>query len=232
MAYIDAGRTAALQGIDPDKPARASFFLTDPRLEFDYRDTEGNKRLFARAIRGDGLGGAATCSKASPRLRRSTSIRSPRSIWTRTARGRVCLTGDAAWCASPDRAWAPPSRWWARTCWPTNSQAAVSDYAAAFEPISATAGAVCRAMSASRDRRAENRAILLGSARPAAQHRYADAAHPGGQQAGRPPVAGGRAVVRPAELLNAAAPWRPAPAAKRPAPSFASAATREMLANS
>ena len=54
MACIDAGRTAALQGIDPDKPARASFFLTDPHLAFDYRDTEGNKRLFAERYAGMG----------------------------------------------------------------------------------------------------------------------------------------------------------------------------------
>ena len=54
MAYIDAGRTAALQGIDPDKPARASLFLSDPDVAFDYRDTEGNKRLFVERYAGMG----------------------------------------------------------------------------------------------------------------------------------------------------------------------------------
>ena len=63
MAYIDAGRTAALQGIDPDKPARASLFLNDPHVAFDYRDTEGNKRLFAEQVRRDGMGSSHTARR-------------------------------------------------------------------------------------------------------------------------------------------------------------------------
>ena len=54
VAYIDAGRTVALQGIDPDQPARASLFLSDPHVPFDYRDTDGNKRLFAQRYAGMG----------------------------------------------------------------------------------------------------------------------------------------------------------------------------------
>src|SRR5947209_17028474 len=54
MAHMDPGRTVAIQGIDPDKPARASLMLTDPDVEFDYRDTEGNKRLFAQRFAGMG----------------------------------------------------------------------------------------------------------------------------------------------------------------------------------
>jgi 2-polyprenyl-6-methoxyphenol hydroxylase-like FAD-dependent oxidoreductase len=100
MAYIDAGRTAALQGIDPDKPARASFFLTDPHLAFDYRDTEGNKRLFAERYAGMGW--------EVPNLLEGLAV-APEVYFDSIAqvrldsysRGRVCLTGDAAWCASP-----------------------------------------------------------------------------------------------------------------------------------
>jgi 2-polyprenyl-6-methoxyphenol hydroxylase-like FAD-dependent oxidoreductase len=100
MAYIDAGRTAALQGIDPDQPARASFFLSDPRLEFDYRDTEGNKRLFARRYAEMGwevphlLEGLA----AAPEVYFDSIAQVHLDSY---ARGRICLTGDAAWCASP-----------------------------------------------------------------------------------------------------------------------------------
>jgi 2-polyprenyl-6-methoxyphenol hydroxylase-like FAD-dependent oxidoreductase len=100
MAYIDAGRTAALQGIDPDQPARASFFLSDPRLEFDYRDTEGNKRLFARRCAEMGwevphlLEGLA----AAPEVYFDSIAQVHLDSY---ARGRICLTGDAAWCASP-----------------------------------------------------------------------------------------------------------------------------------
>ena len=100
MACIDAGRTAALQAIDSDKPARASLFLTDPTVDFDYRDTEGNKRLFAQRYAGMGwevphiLDGLATAPEVYFDSIAQVHLDS-------YARGRVCLTGDAAWCASP-----------------------------------------------------------------------------------------------------------------------------------
>jgi len=100
MAYIDAGRTAALQGIDPDKPARASLFLSDPAVVFDYRDTEGNKRLFGERYAGMGwevphiLDGLASAPEVYFDSIAQVHLDS-------YARGRVCLTGDAAWCASP-----------------------------------------------------------------------------------------------------------------------------------
>lgn len=100
VAHIDAGRTAALQAINPDEPARASFFLADPGLTFDYRDTEGNKRLFAQRYAGMGwevphlLAGLAASSEVY-----FDSIAQVHLDCY--ARGRVCLTGDAAWCASP-----------------------------------------------------------------------------------------------------------------------------------
>lgn len=100
MALIDAGRTAALQAIDPDKPARASFFLTDPHLTFDYRDTEANKRLFAQRYAGLGwevphlLDGLAKAPEVYFDSIAQVHLDS-------YSRGRVCLTGDAAWCASP-----------------------------------------------------------------------------------------------------------------------------------
>lgn len=100
MAYIDAGRTAALQGIEPDKPARASLYLSDPQLAFDYRDTEGNKQLFAERYAGMGwqvpsmLEGLAEAPEVYFDSIAQVHLDS-------YSRGRVCLTGDAAWCASP-----------------------------------------------------------------------------------------------------------------------------------
>jgi 2-polyprenyl-6-methoxyphenol hydroxylase-like FAD-dependent oxidoreductase len=100
MAHMDPGRTVAIQGIDPDQPARASLLLTDPDVEFDYRDTEGNKKLFAQRFAGmgweapqllDGLADAAEVYFDSIAQVHLDSY----------ARGRICLTGDAAWCASP-----------------------------------------------------------------------------------------------------------------------------------
>jgi 2-polyprenyl-6-methoxyphenol hydroxylase-like FAD-dependent oxidoreductase len=100
MAFRLPGRAAALQATDPHKPARASFFLTDPQLVFDYRDTEGNKRLFAERFAGMGweipnlLKGLAEA--AEPYFDSLAQVH-----LSSYSRGRVCLIGDAAWCASP-----------------------------------------------------------------------------------------------------------------------------------
>jgi 2-polyprenyl-6-methoxyphenol hydroxylase-like FAD-dependent oxidoreductase len=100
MACVHSGRTAALQATDPDRPARASFFLTDPQLEFDYRETERNKRLFAERYAGMGwevpnlLEGLAEAPEVYFDSIAQVHLDS-------YSRGRVCLIGDAAWCASP-----------------------------------------------------------------------------------------------------------------------------------
>jgi 2-polyprenyl-6-methoxyphenol hydroxylase-like FAD-dependent oxidoreductase len=100
MAYIDTGRTVALQGIDPDTPARASLFLSDPHVDFDYRDTEGNKQLFGQRFAGMGwevphiLEGLFDASEVYFDSIAQVHLDS-------YARGRVCLAGDAAWCSSP-----------------------------------------------------------------------------------------------------------------------------------
>jgi 2-polyprenyl-6-methoxyphenol hydroxylase-like FAD-dependent oxidoreductase len=100
MAYIDAGRTVALQGIEADKPTRASLFLNDPHVAFDYRDTEGNKRLFAERYAGMGWEVPAVLEglAAAPEVYFDSIAQVHLDSY---ARGRVCLIGDAAWCASP-----------------------------------------------------------------------------------------------------------------------------------
>ena len=100
MACDVGGRTAALQGIDPDKPARASFYLTDPRLDFDYRDGEGNKRPFAERFAGMGW----EVNNLLERLAEAPQVYFDSIAQVHLdsySRGRICLIGDAAWCASP-----------------------------------------------------------------------------------------------------------------------------------
>jgi 2-polyprenyl-6-methoxyphenol hydroxylase-like FAD-dependent oxidoreductase len=100
MACAASGRTAVLQATDPDLPARASFYLTDPAVSFDYRDTEHNKRLFAERFSGMGwevtnlLEGLAEATEVYFDSIAQVHLDS-------YSRGRVCLIGDAAWCASP-----------------------------------------------------------------------------------------------------------------------------------
>ena len=100
MACATSGRTAVLQATDPDKPARASFYLTDPQLAFDYRDTERNKRLFVERYAGMGwevpnmLDGLAEAKEVYFDSIAQVHLDS-------YSRGRICLIGDAAWCASP-----------------------------------------------------------------------------------------------------------------------------------
>jgi 2-polyprenyl-6-methoxyphenol hydroxylase-like FAD-dependent oxidoreductase len=131
MAYIDAGRTAALQGIDPDKPARASLFLSDPHVAFDYRDTEGNKRLFVERYAGMGwevptlLDGLADAPEVYFDSIAQVHLDS-------YARGRVCLTGDAAWCASPRSGMGTTLALVGSYVLAHEMQVAGNDYAAAF----------------------------------------------------------------------------------------------------
>jgi 2-polyprenyl-6-methoxyphenol hydroxylase-like FAD-dependent oxidoreductase len=131
MAYIDAGRTAALQGIDPDKPARASLFLSDPHVAFDYRDTEGNKRLFVERYAGMGwevptlLDGLAEAPEVYFDSIAQVHLDS-------YARGRVCLTGDAAWCASPRSGMGTTLALVGSYVLAHEMQGAGDDYAAAF----------------------------------------------------------------------------------------------------
>jgi 2-polyprenyl-6-methoxyphenol hydroxylase-like FAD-dependent oxidoreductase len=100
MACTLPGRTAVLQATDPDKPARASFYLTDRAPHFDHRDTEGNKRLFAERFTGMGwlvpalLDGLAQAQEVYFDSIAQVHLDS-------YARGRMCLIGDAAWCSSP-----------------------------------------------------------------------------------------------------------------------------------
>ncbi len=100
MACRLPGRTAVLQATEPDKPARASFYLTDPRLVFDYRNTDGNKRLFAERFAEMGwevshlLEGLADAPEVYFDSIAQVHLDS-------YARGRICLIGDSAWCASP-----------------------------------------------------------------------------------------------------------------------------------
>ena len=132
MAYIDSGRTAALQAIDPDQPARASLFLNDPQVQFDYRDTEANKRLFAQRFAGMGwevphiLDGLA----AAPVVYFDSIAQVHLDSYTR---GRVCLTGDAAWCASPRSGMGTTLAMVGAYVLAHELQAAAGDYASAFD---------------------------------------------------------------------------------------------------
>ncbi len=94
------GRTAVLQATDPDKPARASFYLTDSDLDFDHRDVERNKQLFADRFADIGWEVphfVEALAEADPVYFDSIAQVHLDSY----ASGRVCLIGDAAWCASP-----------------------------------------------------------------------------------------------------------------------------------
>jgi len=132
MAYIDSGRTAALQAIEPDQPARASLFLNDPQVHFDYRDAEANKQLFAQRFAGmgwevphilDGLAEAPVVYFDSIAQVHLDSY----------ARGRVCLTGDAAWCASPRSGMGTTLAMVGVYVLAHELRAAAGDYASAFD---------------------------------------------------------------------------------------------------
>jgi 2-polyprenyl-6-methoxyphenol hydroxylase-like FAD-dependent oxidoreductase len=99
MSFGLPGRGAMVQATDPDKPARVSLGSADSYLVFDHRDTEGNKRLFAERLAGMGwdipnlLKGLAEAPEPYFDALAQVHLSSH-------SRGRVCLVGDAAWCAS------------------------------------------------------------------------------------------------------------------------------------
>jgi 2-polyprenyl-6-methoxyphenol hydroxylase-like FAD-dependent oxidoreductase len=132
MACIDAGRTAALQAIEPDKPARASLFLTDPELDFDYRDAEGNKRLFAQRYAGMGWEVPYILDDLAeaPEVYFDSIAQVHLDHY---ARGRVCLTGDAAWCASPRSGMGTTLAMVGSYVLAHEIQAAGTDFASAFD---------------------------------------------------------------------------------------------------
>ena len=100
MAAMLPGRTAVLQATDPDKPARASFYLTDSNIHFDHRDTERNKQLFAERF--SGIGWEVPNFVQALTEADQVYFDSIAQVHLNSyARGRVCLIGDAAWCASP-----------------------------------------------------------------------------------------------------------------------------------
>src|SRR6202035_5497737 len=142
-----------------------------------------------------------------------------------------CLTGDAAWCASPRSGMGTTLALVGSHVLAHELHAAGDDYAAAFaryQRLLAPYVARCQKLaidalkterlSSGRLAPLRNVALRMLSI-PAVSKLVARQSLP---------------PARPSSLptYGAAAPWRPAPAAKRPAPSVASAATREMLANS
>ena len=200
MACATSGRTAVLQATDPDKPARASFYLSDAQLAFDYRDTERNKRLFAERYAGMGwevpnmLDGLAEASEVYFDSIAQVHLES-------YSRGRVCLIGDAAWCASP-RSGGHQPRGGRRLR--AGSRAGCSGWRPrdSSRQLSAVTGTVRREVPEARHRRPEDGQLLIGLARPTTQSRYSTAEHPGHQQGSRQAVTGRRTFLHPAELLT------------------------------
>ncbi|TDZ98754.1 putative monooxygenase VioC [Mycobacteroides salmoniphilum] len=100
VAFREGTRSVGIQATAPDAPARGSLAISDSDLEFDYRNTEGNKRLFLERFTDFGW--------ETPAVLRALSTTDEPYFDSLCqvhldgySRGRVCLLGDAAWCASP-----------------------------------------------------------------------------------------------------------------------------------
>lgn len=100
VGFREGTRGVGIQATAPDAPARGSLSFSDDHLEFDYRDVEGNKKLFSERFTDFGW--------ETPAVLRALSVTAEPyfdslcQVHLDTySRGRVCLLGDAAWCASP-----------------------------------------------------------------------------------------------------------------------------------
>ena len=100
MACQTPGRDVLVQATDPNSPARAAFYLSDPDLVIDHRDTAAGKRIFAERFAGMGweVPQLLTALAAADEVYFDSIAQVHLDAY---ARGRVCLVGDAAWCASP-----------------------------------------------------------------------------------------------------------------------------------
>lgn len=100
VTYREGSRGVGIQATAPDAPARGSLSFSDDHLDFDYRDIEGNKQLFLERF--------ADFGWETPAVLRALSATDEPYFDSLCqvhldgySRGRVCLLGDAAWCASP-----------------------------------------------------------------------------------------------------------------------------------
>jgi 2-polyprenyl-6-methoxyphenol hydroxylase-like FAD-dependent oxidoreductase len=98
--YLEPGRTALMYSTRGSADAKAMFLFASPPLEYDRRDTEQQRKLLADAYTDTGW--------EVPRL--LASAKSAEGFYfdslslvelDRWSSGRVVLTGDAAFCASP-----------------------------------------------------------------------------------------------------------------------------------
>ncbi|TDZ46225.1 FAD-dependent monooxygenase [Mycobacteroides franklinii] len=100
VSFREGTRGVSIQVNAPDAPARGSLAFSDDDVKFDYRDIEGNKRLFRERFTGFGWETAAVLDALSatdePYFDSLCQVH-----LNEYSRGRVCLIGDAAWCASP-----------------------------------------------------------------------------------------------------------------------------------
>ncbi len=100
LAARGVGDGERVARVVPDAPARGSLAFSDDDLKFDYRDIDGNKRLFRERFTGFGWETAAVLDALSgtdePYFDSLCQVH-----LNEYSRGRVCLIGDAAWCASP-----------------------------------------------------------------------------------------------------------------------------------
>lgn len=94
------GRMAGIYRSGNHAQAKAYFIFRSPRLALDHRDTDAHKHLLAETFAGDGwhtdalLAGAT----ADPAFYFDALAQVRMDTWHT---GRIALTGDAAWCASP-----------------------------------------------------------------------------------------------------------------------------------
>ncbi|TCO49716.1 FAD-dependent monooxygenase [Actinocrispum wychmicini] len=98
--YVEPGRTALMYSTRGAADAKAMFLFAAPPMDYDRRDTEQQRAILAEAYAGAGW--------EVPRL--IEAAKSADGFYfdslslvelDRWSRGRVVLTGDAAYCASP-----------------------------------------------------------------------------------------------------------------------------------
>lgn len=100
LLYRTPGKLAGMYATRNTNEAKAIFYFTSPKINYDYRDVTAQKRIVAEQFAGQPweVQNLLRAMQTAPDFYFDSISQVALDTWSD---GRVCLLGDAAYCASP-----------------------------------------------------------------------------------------------------------------------------------